>query len=181
MTKTNEDVDNIEYIYHADTRSIIISEEITDSIARKVVYALFTMEKEDSEEPINIFINSPGGCEYSGFFIFDALRQSECHINTIAAGSAMSMGAVILQAGDTRLAYPNSIIMLHHSTDSTEAGPISFKNWSTAMNNRRVSFNNFLAEITEKSATFWDKKLNHDFVMSPEEALKLKLIDRIVQ
>lgn len=175
------DTDNIDNIYHADSRSIIISEDITESLAKRVMYALLDMS-DDSETPINVFVNSQGGDVFSGFAIFDMLRKSSSTINTVATGATMSMAAMILQAGDNRIAYPNAILMFHHGTDNVgEVSSKSLRNWARCGTEQRRMCNEILSETAGNTPAYWEKKLDVDQIFTAQEALKHNLIDRIAE
>lgn len=66
--------------------------------------------------PITITIQSPGGSVLAGLGLYDTLRTLSLqghHITTQVRGYAASFGAILLQAGDTRLVGAESLIMLH--------------------------------------------------------------------
>jgi ATP-dependent Clp protease protease subunit len=67
-------------------------------------------------KPITVVLTSPGGSVLAGWGLYDTLRTLSAqghHITTQVRGYAASMGAVLLQAGDTRLVGAESYVMLH--------------------------------------------------------------------
>ena len=67
-------------------------------------------------KPITLFLQSPGGSVLHGLGLYDELRtlsKQGHHITTVVRGYAASMGAILLQAGDTRLVGAESHIMIH--------------------------------------------------------------------
>lgn len=73
-------------------------------------------------KPITIYLQTPGGSVLHGLGLFDALRTiaaQDHHITTVVRGFAASMGAVLLQAGDTRLVGTESLVMLHEVSSGT--------------------------------------------------------------
>lgn len=67
-------------------------------------------------KPITLYIQSPGGSVLHGLGLYDTLRTIAAqghHITTVVRGYAASMGAILLQAGDTRLVGAESHVMLH--------------------------------------------------------------------
>lgn len=67
-------------------------------------------------KPITLYIQSPGGSVLHGLGLYDTLRTISAqghHITTVVRGYAASMGAILLQAGDTRLVGAESHVMLH--------------------------------------------------------------------
>lgn len=72
--------------------------------------------RRDPGAPITVIFNSPGGAVLDGLALFDYLRQLRRlghHVTTIALGRAASMGAVLLQAGDTRVIGENAFLLVH--------------------------------------------------------------------
>jgi ATP-dependent Clp protease protease subunit len=66
--------------------------------------------------PITIYFETPGGSVLPGLGLYDSLRAlgAQGHpITTVVRGYAASLGAVLLQAGDTRLVGPESMFMIH--------------------------------------------------------------------
>ncbi|MBQ8560768.1 MAG: ATP-dependent Clp protease proteolytic subunit, partial [Spirochaetaceae bacterium] len=55
------------------TRQILLSGEVNKALAEKIVRQLLVMEA-DSDQPIRIFIDSPGGDVDAGYAIFDMIR-----------------------------------------------------------------------------------------------------------
>ena len=79
------------------TRSILISGEIDKKMAEKVVSQLLMLEAEN-DDPIKVFIDSPGGDVDSAYAIFDMIRFVKPKVTMIAMGLAASAGALILLA-----------------------------------------------------------------------------------
>ena len=96
-TKTTEKQDNNETLLK--TRSILISGEIDKKMAEKVVSQLLLLEAEN-DDPIKVFIDSPGGDVDSAYAIFDMIRFVKPKVIMVAMGLAASAGALILLAGD---------------------------------------------------------------------------------
>ena len=95
------------------TRQILLSGGIDKDSAEKVIRRLLVLEA-DSDKPINLYINSPGGEVASGFAIFDTIRFINAPVYTIAAGDVASAGALIYLASpkERRLSLPNSFYNL---------------------------------------------------------------------
>jgi len=75
-----------------------------------------------SDGPITVHFCSPGGDVYAGLGIFDILKSMRNHVTIICHGLVASMGAIILQAADTRAMMPNSTLLLHEVSSNID-GP----------------------------------------------------------
>jgi len=139
-----------------------------------------------SQEPINIILNNPGGDWYHGMAIYDSILSSKCHVRIEVVGMAMSMGAVILQAGNERVISPNSKFMMHYGTmglNSTHSKV--FDKWSEE--NKKVNSEMekiFMEKILKKHPNFKLKKLkemlNYDTILTAKETVDLGLADKII-
>jgi ATP-dependent Clp endopeptidase proteolytic subunit ClpP len=63
----------------------------------------------------NIRINCIGGSILEGLAMYDMIRASAMRVTTICEGVAASMGGVLFEAGDERVMYPNSRLMIHRA------------------------------------------------------------------
>lgn len=98
------------------SRIIMLSGEITDETAALMNAQLLFLANQSDEE-IEIYINSPGGSVTAGMAIIDMMRKVEqkITISTVCVGCAASMAAVILSAGTKgrRFITRFSEVMLH--------------------------------------------------------------------
>lgn len=65
---------------------------------------------------INVRINTPGGDVFDGVAIMNALLRHPADVTTYVDGYAASIGSVILQAGDVRIASRISQVMIHDAS-----------------------------------------------------------------
>ena len=75
-------------------RSIFLFDAIGSWSSESVISRLISLDKE-SDDPINIFINSPGGSVSDGFAIIDVMNAMASPVNTIVLGKAASCGSLI--------------------------------------------------------------------------------------
>jgi len=96
------------------TRQIILSGEINEENAEKIIKQLLLLEA-DSDKPIYIYIDSPGGSIDSGFGIYDMIRFINAPVYTIGTGLIASMGSIILLSvpKERRFGLPNSHYLIH--------------------------------------------------------------------
>ncbi len=66
-------------------------------------------------ERITVYLNTIGGSFYDGLPIYNTLKQHKAHVTVKVMGYALSMGSVIMLAGDTVEAAENSLIMIHRA------------------------------------------------------------------
>jgi len=81
-------------------RIIFLGGPIDDNVANAVIAQMLFLEAEDPDKDIHLYINSPGGVVTAGMAIYDTMQYIKPDVSTICVGSAASMGAVLLTAGN---------------------------------------------------------------------------------
>ena len=76
-------------------RTIYLNGEINDEAALSIITQLHYLE-DNSQEPITLVINSPGGSVSAGLAIYDVMQALSCPVTTAAIGLAASMAALVL-------------------------------------------------------------------------------------
>jgi len=163
-------------------RIIFLGDVIDDAIANTVIAQLLFLESEDKNKDIKLYVNTPGGSVTAGMAIYDTMQYVKPDVVTICVGTAASMGAVILAAGapDKRFALPNAEIMLHQVMGGAEGQATDIKIRAEHILKVRDRINEILAKHTKQSLAKIEKDTDRDFFMTPEEALKYGIIDKII-
>lgn len=168
---------------HIETRTVYIGDGpdgIDDETSRDVIKAIHLMQAADKEKPIVVYINSFGGCTFNGMAIYDILKHCPCHITAYVVGAAMSMGSVILQAADVRVAYPNATIMVHDGSWKIDETFQTFHNWAEFTKKSQQQMYSIYAERSGRPSSFWKKKCATDMILTAQEAKEFGLIDEIL-
>ena len=168
-----------------ESRNIFISGTIDGELALRMNRELLALEKADPEAPIIAWINSPGGEVYSGFSIYDTIQFIKPRVITIVSGMAASMGSVISLAVEKkdRFIFPRSKILLHQPlVGGTISGPAS----DIAIHAKDIIDlkNRMHALYAERTGTSLDRfvdLMDRDRWVSPEEAIELGLVSKIVR
>ena len=177
--KNTEKQDNNETLLK--TRSILISGEIDKKMAEKVVNQLLMLEAEN-DEPIKVFIDSPGGDVDSAYAIFDMIRFVKPKVIMIAMGLAASAGALILLAGEkeNRFGFPNSHYLIHQPLSGIRGVATEIEIHAKEIEKTIQKINALIAKETGKSLAQVEKDTDRDYWMSAEEALDYGLISKII-
>jgi len=163
-------------------RIIFISTPIDDRVASLVIAQLLFLDAENSEKDIYIYINSPGGFVSSGLGIYDTMQYVKPDIATICIGQASSMGAFLLAGGTDgkRSALPNARIMIHQPLGGAEGQASDIKIQADEIVYLKNTVNKILARNTKKSLAEIEKDTDRNFFMSPKEAIKYGIIDKVL-
>lgn len=163
------------------TRQILLSGEINKSLAEKIVRQLLVLEA-DSDEPIKIFIDSPGGDADAGYAIFDMIRFIKAPVHTIGMGLVASAGSIILLAApkERRSGLPNSHYLIHQPLSGIKGVATEIEIHALELEKMRVRINEMIASETGKSVDQVSADTDRDFWMSAKEALEYGLISKVV-
>lgn len=163
------------------TRQILLSGEVNKALAEKIIRQLLILEA-DSEEPIYIFIDSPGGDVDAGYAIFDMIRFVKAPVYCIGMGLVASAGALILLAADKsrRLGLPNSHYLIHQPLSGIKGVATDIEIHAREIEKTRAKLNALIADETGKELAQVEKDTDRDYWMSATEALDYGLISKVI-
>lgn len=159
-----------------------VNEESIATIQAELFYLASKMSPEESKnDPITIYINSPGGEVYSCLGLYDVMQlfiNQGYVIRTINIGLAASAAAVILLAGSKGYRYclPHSTTMLHQPSSGTYGTITDMKIAVTEGDRLKKLLNDIVIQHAGEQVV---ELMERDAWISPEEALKFNLIDEI--
>ena len=163
-------------------RIILLNEPINSITATAIIGQLLFLENQDANDPITIYINSPGGNISDGFAIYDVMNKVKCPIITICTGMAASMAAFLLSSGTKgqRYALPNSTIMIHQPLGGVQGQATDIAIMANRIINLKHKMYNILAQNTGMSYEDVAQACDRDNYLSPDEATQLGFIDGII-
>ena len=164
-------------------RNIVIGDEITDDLASVVIAELLYLEAENPEEPIYLYINTPGGSCSAGLSIIDTMNFIKCPVYTFVTGTAESMGSVIFASGEKghRLMLPHAKVMLHQvsfgAQGNIQDNVISYEE-GVKINDTLMTM---LGELSGGKSMEEIKKLTvRDLWLTAEESVEFGIADKVV-
>ena len=167
---------------HLMNRNVFLTGSIDGEMANDFLLQFLYLEQE-SDEPVTIYINSPGGEVNAGLMIYDTIRGSRLPVNMVCTGMAASMAAILLAGGQKGRRYilKHSKVMIHEPLISNGVGgsATSIKNISESILETREIVNGILAEHTGKSIAEVNEATSFDNYMNAEEAIEFGICDEI--
>ncbi len=161
-------------------RIILLTGEINDDVSSVIVSQLLYLDSINNE-PIWIYINSPGGSITSGMAIYDTICFITSKVNTVCIGMAMSMAAFLLASTTgKRYALPHSEIMIHQPYGGMQGVVSDIDIQARRLLRTKEQMNQLLALHTKQSIEKIASDTERDYYMSPTEALKYNIIDEIL-
>ncbi len=163
------------------TRTILLSGEINKNLAERVVRQLLLLE-DASDEPIRIFIDSPGGDADAGYAIVDMIRFVKPEVFAIGMGLVASAGALILLGAPKkqRLGLPNSHYLIHQPLSGMRGVATDIEIHAREIEKMRTRINQLISDETGKPMEQVEKDTDRDFWMGAEEAVEYGLLSAIV-
>jgi ATP-dependent Clp protease protease subunit len=164
-------------------RTILFTGEVKDNIIERIVLPLTTLSQK-SIKPIKILINSPGGQVTEGQAVVDAIISSRCQIITVAMGQALSASFDIWLAGDYRVVYPNTQLMMHSGSTLLDRRTLPAVNVEADLHRQLFErWATWYASRTKIVKKDWLDMLNNglDKYFFPEDAVKFGLAHEIIQ
>ncbi len=164
-------------------RIIFIGGPVDDDIANMIIAQLLFLHAEDKDKEASMYINSPGGVVTAGLAIYDTMQYVDMPISTICLGQAASMAALLLSAGTKgqRFALSNARIMIHQPLGGAQGQATDIEIQTQEILRIKKLINEILALHTGQSIDKIVNDTDRDFFMSPGEAVKYGLIDKVLE
>jgi len=161
-------------------RNILIGMPIDDQTAQTAIAKLLYLQMLDSNAPIVLYINSPGGSITSSLAIVDTIMELHPPVYTVAMNHCHGSALLVLAVGQSghRLALKDATL----SIEATEPGPSVLsaeaeKNLSR-LNNRMASIFSQHSKLTMEQSL---EALKRGRLLSLHEAVTLGIIDGVAE
>ncbi len=166
-----------------EDRIIFVGTPITDSVANIVIAQLLFLQKDNKNQEIQLYINSPGGYVSDGLAIYDTMQYLTCDVATYCIGQAMSMGALLLTAGTKgkRFALPHARVMLHQPSGGVGGTAADIERHTEEILKLRREMSEIIANHTGQSVERVEEDSDRDFFLNAKEAKEYGLVDEVIQ
>lgn len=164
-------------------RIVFVGTPITDQTANLIVAQLLYLNNEDSDSPIQMYINSPGGQVYAGMAIYDTMQMITNPINTVAVGVTASFGTVLLTAGTPgqRFALPHATVHMHQPLGGAQGQATDIEIQANEILRLRKQLNEILAKHTGQPVEKLRDDTERDYWLTAEDAVEYGLIDKVLE
>lgn len=162
-------------------RIIFVNGQIEDNMAAIVCAQLLTLEADNPEKEVSLYINSPGGVVSSGFAIYDTMRYIACPVSTVCMGFAASMATFLLMAGDPgrRISLPNTRILLHQPSGGFQGQASDIQRHAEDILKTKRRMIDLYALHCGRTIEDVENTLDRDHFMSAEGAKAWGLVDHV--
>ena len=175
-----------QYFENIKKRTIVFNRMVDEDILEYLILPLRQFEEDDSNEPVNLILNTCGGSTMAGLVVLNLIDNYKKPLNMYVYSYAMSMGAIILAAGNKnpnvrKFDHKFSIGLIH--SGDVVLGQSTANQAKDTMNflqdiDKRIE--QYFFENTNFTKAVWKKIKDKEFYMTAEEMKKYGLIDEIL-
>jgi ATP-dependent Clp protease protease subunit len=164
------------------SRTILITGEVNDRLARGVTERLFAMAAE-SDDPITLVISSPGGHVESGDMIHDVAKFVKPRVRVLGTGWVASAGALIYvtAAKEDRYCLPNTRFLLHEPRGGIGGSASEIDIQAKEVLKMRERLNRIFADATGQTYEKIVADTHRDHWLNAEEAIAYGVAGKIIR
>jgi ATP-dependent Clp protease protease subunit len=164
------------------SRNVLLTGGVDDKSATRAVAHLFALA-EASDDPINVFISSPGGHVESGDMVHDVIKFIRPTVRTIGSGWVASAGALIFVAAqpEHRFCLPNTRFLLHQPRGGIFGQASDMQIQAEQILKMRERFERLFAAATGQTPEKIAKDTARDFWLNTDQAIEYGLLGRVIR
>ena len=164
------------------SRTITIFGEIDEKVARSVTERLLALAAE-SDDPIIIYISSPGGHVESGDVVYDMINFIKPDVKIIGTGWVASAATTIFLAAKkkNRFALPNTRFLVHQPSGGSRGDATDIAIQAEQIVKMKTRINQLIADETGQPLERAAEDTDRDYWMSVEEALDYGILGEVVK
>lgn len=174
--------DRIEEQLTFRSRFVLVFGEVNHALARAACARLVALA-EESDAPIHVLLNSPGGHVESGDAIHDMIRFVRAPVTTIGTGWVASAGVHIFLAPPTerRVCLPNTRFMIHQPGGGAGGPAADIAIQAREILRTRERLAQVVARQTGQALQKVLADMERDFWMSAQEAIGYGIVSRVIE
>ncbi|MFU8817224.1 MAG: ATP-dependent Clp protease proteolytic subunit [Pseudomonadales bacterium] len=164
-----------------ERRTLTLFGEIDSEVSRRTTEKLLALAY-GSDDPITIYIASPGGHVESGDTIYDIIRFIKPVVRTVGTGWVGSIATHIYLAAEreNRFCLPNTRFLIHQPAGGFGGTAADVEIHAREILKTRARINRVIAERTGQSLERVERDTNRDFWMDAEESKEYGIVGQVV-
>lgn len=174
-----------EYYDNLNNRTIVINEDVNNSLIDNVILPLLKMDNDGTGKEITIYLNTLGGEVYVGFALCSVIEKLKTPTKIIALGHAFSMGALILCAGINnpnvrRYCYEFTVGLVHGGSDYIQGTSSQVKDYYKFSEKYENKVKQFILTHSKIDENKYEQMSRYEWYMTAEDMVEHGLIDEII-
>ena len=164
------------------SRSLTIFGEINDKLARSITERLLALAAE-SDDPITLYISSPGGHVESGDVVYDIIKFIRPSVRVIGTGWVASAATTIYLAADKdkRFALPNTRFLIHQPLGGSRGDATDIAIQAEQIVRTKARINQLISKETDQPLDRVAKDTDRDYWMTVEEAVSYGIVSKVIE
>jgi len=164
------------------SRSVTIFGEINEKLARSVTERLLSLASE-SDQPISLYVSSPGGHVESGDVVYDMIRFIKPVVKVIGTGWVASAATTIYLAAEkeNRYALPNTRFLIHQPLGGSRGDATDIAIQADQIVRTKARINQLIANETSQPLDRVAKDTDRDFWMTVDEAIEYGIVSKVIK
>ncbi|WP_309135005.1 ATP-dependent Clp protease proteolytic subunit [Cellulomonas sp.] len=162
-------------------RIVYLGTEIDDGVANVLVAQLLHLESE-SELPIQLYVNSPGGSPSAMLAVYDAMQYVRAPVATTCVGQAAGPAAVLLAGGapGRRAILAHGRVVLHQPSTRGQGTIPDLILAADEVVRVRGQLEEVLSRHTGRDVATLRRDTDRDRVFTAEQAVAYGLVDEVL-
>ena len=162
-------------------RTLTLFCEVNQDVSRRMAEKLLMLSFE-SDDPITLYISSPGGHVESGDTVYDMIQYIKPVVRTVGTGWVGSIATHIYLAAEkeNRYSLPNTRYLIHQPSGGFGGDASDIEIHAREMLKTRERINQVIAERTGQTVERITEDTRRDFWMSAEESVAYGLVGKII-
>jgi ATP-dependent Clp protease, protease subunit len=163
------------------SRSISIFGQINEKIARTVTEQLLALSAE-SDDPITIYISSPGGHVESGDVIYDMMKFIKPEVRVVGTGWVASAATNIYLAAkkENRFSLPNTRYLVHQPSGGSQGDATDILIQMEEIIKTKARINKIISDETGRPLEQVEQDTDRDYWMSVDEAIEYGIVSKVI-
>ena len=160
---------------------LTLYDEVGPATADQLIKGIHRANKEGKpNDPIALYINSPGGSVIAGLRILDAMKASKRPITTVCVSACFSMAGIIFISGDHRVMLPHSLVLLHDGQSGAQGTTAKVYSEIAVFQKLDNDLEQIVCKITGLSQQEVRDREAKDWWLDATESVKYHVADEIV-
>lgn len=163
-------------------RVIYLGTPIDDGVANTVIAQLIHLESDSPEQPINLYINSPGGSISATLAIYDAMQYIQSDVETTCVGQAASTASMLLAGGarGRRRILPHGRVVIHTPASEGRGTIPDLILEADEVERVRTMLEEIMASHTGRTPAQVREDTERDLILTPQAAVEYGAVDAVL-
>ena len=163
------------------SRAITLFGSIDDKLAQSVTERLLALAS-DGDDPITLYVSSPGGHVESGDVIYDMIKFIQPVVKVIGTGWVASAATTIYLSAEkeNRFSLPNTRFLVHQPLGGARGDATDIAIQAEQIVKMRARINQLIADETGQPLDRVARDTDRDYWMTLEEAVEYGIVGKVI-